>query len=248
MTPDLPPATAEPAPVAVAAPPDAWRVDAWASASELDGGREPWAAAGVALGRRLSADAGVSLSLEATERFGQADVYVEAAGERRLGPWSVSAAVGGAPAADHRAELSVAAGTWRDAAATPAGALRAGVDARWSRYAAGEVWTLLPGVTLEGPRGALDARWVQVQDETGAWRDGWTVRGAHDLADWLRLDASLAHAPETSEGRTVDVRSLGVGARFALGETAHVRVGWLAEDRGPGGDRRELSVWVMRRF
>lgn len=228
--------------------PRPWRLDLWAAEGGPEGSDQPWRAAGLALGRRLGPDAGVAVSLEATERFGARDLYAELQGERRAGPWRLTGAVGAAPDADHRAELSAAAGAWRDLLGRPGRGLAIGLDARRSRYPSGDVWILQPGVRLEAERATLDARWVRVQDETGAWRDGWTVRGGAEVNAWLRLEASLADAPETSEGRTLDVRSASAGARFALAEDVWLRLGWTVEDRGPAGRRRELGLALTRRF
>ena len=224
-----------------------WRLDIWGTASDLSGGREGWNSQGLAIGRRQGRGS-IALGIERTERFGRTDVYVEGTAARDFGGWSGWVSLGGAPDADHRAQVSVAGGLSGPEVAFGGGGLRAVADARWSRYPLGDVETVRPGLTWSRGRVDLEGRWIVTRDENGDNRSGFLVRGGMEATDRLRLEASYADAPESSEGRTLDVQATGLAARWRFNDRLDARVGVLHEDRSDGSTRREATVAFTRRF
>lgn len=224
-----------------------WRIDAWGTVSDLSGPRRDWNSQGLAVSRR-GRDGSLSLSIERTERFGQTDVYVEGTASRDFQGWSAWAAIGGAPDADHRAEVSLAAGLVGPEADFAGGTVRGVVDVRWSRYPIGEVQTLRPGVVWQGDRIDLQARWIVTRDENDETRHGYLVQAGIEATDRLRLEASYADAPESSEGRTLDVQATGLAARWRFSDRLDGRLGVVNEERGDGSTRREAMLAFTRRF
>ena len=115
-------------------------------------------------------------------------------------------------------------------------------------YPVGEVETVQPGLAWSADRFDLEGRWIVTRDETGERRSGFLVRGGGEATDRLRLEASYADAPETSEGRTLDVRATGLGVRWRFGERTDLRLGAVHEERGDGSERREVALALTRRF
>ena len=224
-----------------------WRVDAWASYSELSSG-DRWDAQGLAVSRRVTSETTLTLSVERTRRFDRTDVYVEGAAAHDFGRWSGWVSLGGAPDADHRAEVSAAVGATTRGWTVGGGRLRPLIEARWSEYPTGPVRTVQPGLAWDGERASLEARGVFTRDELGQDRSGWLVRGGWQVTDRVRLEASYADAPESSGGVTLDVRATALGVRLKLTETTDLRLVGVHEDRGPSGDRREGLVALTRRF
>ena len=221
------------------------RVDVWTTRSTLEN-QDDWTSFGVGIGGRVAAGWSGWANLEHTRRFGQNDIYGEVGIEHGMGDLSVFVSVGGAPDADHRAELSLATGARYEL--TDDGLAAVG-DVRFSRYPVGEVWTVRPGLLWEASHWGGEVRWIHRRDETGTRRNGWMVRGERAiLGETTWLDASASDAPETSDGFTVDVRAWGVGVRRHLGEHLRVRLGYVHEDRGLFGDRDEVALSLTRRF
>lgn len=220
------------------------RLDIWTTHSSLDG-LDDWSSLGVGVGGRIAPGWSGWGSVEQTRRFGQDDVYGEVGVEHRVSDGSAWVSLGGAPDADHRAEFSLATG-----GRIPLGdyGLAAVADVRFSRYPVGEIVIVRPGLTWEKADWMMEARWIHLNDETGADRDGWMMRGEVALGDSTRLDAALSDAPETSDGFTVDIRAYGVGVRQALTDTLSVRLGYVHEDRGLFPNRDEFNLSLTRRF
>ena len=224
-----------------------WRLDAAASYSRLSGGLEPWRSASVYLGRRIGPGS-IAVGVEHTDRFGRSDLYLEGLAARDFGGWDGYLALGGAPDADHRAELALRGGV--QGVGVPLGGAwtaRPSLDAGWARYAGGDVKTLQPGMTLDSKSLSLTARWIATWDEFDEFRSGYGVRGEWRLAPGWRLHAGWADAPESSEGVTVDVQAVSLGVGVDLDERTAVRVDVVKEDRG-AYDRDEISAGLMRRF
>lgn len=221
------------------------RMDVWASHSTLET-QDDWSAFGAGIGGRLAPAWSGWANVEHTRRFGLVDVYGEVGVEHRMGDLSVFGSIGGAPDADYRAEVSVATGARYQLGDN---GLAAVGDVRFSRYPAGEIWTVRPGVIWETDRWTAEARWIHLEDEGGAGLDGWMARGEVAVigrSTWIDLSAS--DAPETSEGFPLDVRAWGVGVAQVFPNALRGRIGYVHEDRGPFGDRDEVSVSLTRRF
>jgi hypothetical protein len=93
----------------------------------------------------------------------------------------------------------------------------------------------------------VSAQGVILSDEADAIRTGYGVGASWRITDRLSLSLSWADAPETSEGVTVDVRSIALGLSAEISPGLNVRIGALREDR-EAYDRNELSLAIARAF
>lgn len=227
------------------APPPPWRVDVSAARSRLSAGLPDWTEARVSASRSLGGGWSAGAAVEVTERFTNTDVYLEARLDRAFGDSAVYLALGGAPDADYRPEIALTTG----------GRMRltdhiaATLDASVARYPTGTVTGLHPGVRVSLPGGQvqLSARWINVRDENGARRSGYSAAARWQATDRIAFRAGYADAPESSEGATVDVKAWTLGADLAATERVTVRLGLLSEDRG-SYDRDEVSLGLGWRF
>lgn len=226
-------------------PEAAWGVDVTAARSRLSGGLPDWSEARVAVSRRLDERRTVGLAVESTERFDVRDVYVEARVDQRFARGAAYVAVGGAPDADYRPEIGVAAGGQMRLA----GNLSATIDASLTRYPTGTVTGVHPGLALDLAGGSLQVsgRWINVWDETGEYRSGHAASARWQATGRLALRLGYADAPESSDGSTVDVAAWSAGADVGLTDRLLLRVGYLSEERD-AYDRREVSLGLGWRF
>lgn len=221
------------------------RFDAWATHSTVDG-QDDWTSQAIGIGGRFSPDWSGWANLEHTRRFGQDDVYGEVGIEHGFDRASVFASIGGAPDAEHRAELSLAIGGRVEVGSD--GLALVG-DLRHARYPVGDIWTARPGLAWETATWSAEARWIHLEDELGTGRNGWMVRGERAVVGTTTwIDAVVSDAPETSDGFTLDVRAWGLGVRHDLTDKVRLRLGYLHEDRGLFGDRDEVALSMTRRF
>lgn len=222
-----------------------WRVDVTAARSHLSAGLPDWSEVRVAVSRRLDDLWTVGLAVESAERFEDRDVYVEARADRRFARGAAYVAVGGAPEADYRPEVGVAAGGQIRLTEN----LAATFDASWARYPTGTVTGLHPGLALDlaGSRLQLSGRWINVWDEAGDYRSGHAAAARWQATERLALRLGYADAPESTNGSTVDVAASSAGAEFSVTDRLLLRAGYLSEDRD-AYNRRELSLGLGWRF
>ena len=224
---------------------DAWRADVRLARSDLSAGLDPWDEASVAVARRIDPRTTLAASAEMTRRFGRRDVYVEVLASRRFGWGGGYLAGGGAPDADHRAELALRVGLEVPIGHGVAGTL----DASLSRFPVGTITSVQPGLLWSSADGGLvaSARWINTWDEADTRRDGYALSASARLTTRLVLRAGYADAPETSEGVATPVvaRSLGFDVMVAQGVV--FRATAVQEDRG-AYDRREVSLGLGWRF
>ena len=195
---------------------------------------------------RLDDRRAVSGLVERTERFGLVDVFVEARYDQRIGRGSAYIAIGGAPDADYRPEISLKSG-----GQIPLGeaGLAATLDTSVARYRSGTVTSLQPGVEQVALGGNLtiNARWINVWDETDAYRSGYALGAIWAASPSVRFRGGYSDAPESSDGATVDVRSTSAGVEVDLGDRTTLRLTGLHEKR-TAYDRDEVGVGVGWRF
>ncbi|HYC98398.1 YaiO family outer membrane beta-barrel protein [Brevundimonas sp.] len=222
-----------------------WRLDVGAARSRLSGGLPDWTEARVSLSRRLGDGWSAGAAVEITERFDNTDVYLEARMDRAFDGGGLYLALGGAPDADYRPEIAFAVGGH----ARLAPRIDATLDASAARYPTGTVIGLHPGLraTLPGDRIQLSARWINVRDENGVHRSGYSALARWQATDRVALRAGYADAPESSEGATVDVKAGNLGADLGVTDRLTLRIGLLSEDRD-AYDREELSLGLGWRF
>jgi YaiO family outer membrane protein len=224
--------------------PPAWRVDLDVSRSALGAGLPDWTEVRVGAGGRVAPRWGVAVAGEWTERFGRSDIFAEARLDRRFTWGGLHAGLGAADKADYRPRTVLRGG----------GELRLGaaaltLEASSARFSTGDVATVQPGVAVEVGHGRLrlSARAIQLWDERDVRRSGYAVGAVWAATPALRARFDYADAPETSEGVTIDVRSVGVSGEWDVSEALSLRLGGLHEDRG-AYDRRMLQIGVGRRF
>ncbi|WP_167765335.1 MULTISPECIES: YaiO family outer membrane beta-barrel protein [unclassified Brevundimonas] len=222
-----------------------WRIDLSAARSRLTGGLPDWTEARLSASRAIGASWTAGGGLEITRRFKDTDAYLEARADRRLTGGSAWVSIGGAPSADYRAEIAVAGG----GRVTVASGLAVTLEASASRYGSGVVTGIHPGFAadLAGDRLQVWARWINVRDEAGEPRQGYSVQARWQATGRLALRTGLSDAPETSEGVTADVTSWSAGFDLSLSDRLMLRVGHLSEDRGAYA-RREMAVGLGWRF
>ncbi|MEJ6789872.1 YaiO family outer membrane beta-barrel protein [Brevundimonas sp. BR2-1] len=227
------------------APPPPWRVEITGARSRLSAGLPDWTEARLAVSRGLAEGWSAGAAVEVTERFNNTDVYLEARLDRTFDGGEFHVVLGGAPDADYRPEIALAAG----GAVRLADGISATLDASVARYPTGTVTGLHPGVRVElpGDRVQLAARWINVRDENGAHRSGYTAQVRWQATDRIAFRGGYADAPESSDGATVDVKAWNVGAEVGLTERLVLRIGMLSEDRQVY-DRDELSLGLGWRF
>ncbi|NGM48294.1 YaiO family outer membrane beta-barrel protein [Caulobacter sp. 602-2] len=225
-----------------------WRLDLAYARSELTKDLGHWSAATLALSKRLDPATTVGGSIEHTERFGVSDTYAEALVARRFGQrLDAFLAVGGAPDADYRPELSIRVGGSAALRDTGPWRARLGLDAVWSRYAVGEVKSLQPYLTLAAGPASLTVRSINTEDERGKHQSGYTLNGEWAASERLRLRLGYADAPESADGATVPVEAISGGIAYDLTSRWTVQVVGAHEKR-TAYDRDEVGVAVTRRF
>lgn len=226
--------------------PSQWRWDARYAHSELSAGLDPWSEVAVSVSRRLDDRRAVAGLVERTERFGHVDVFAEARYDQRIGRGAAYIAVGGAPDADYRPEISLKSG---GQAPLGGSGLAATLDASAARYRSGTVTTLQPGLeqaALDG-RLVIRARWINVWDETDAYRSGYALGAVWAASPSVRLRGGYADAPESSDGVTVEVRSISMGVEIDISDRTSLRLTGVHEER-TAYDRDELGVGLGWRF
>lgn len=157
---------------------------------------------------------------------------------------------GGATNADFRPELQVMSGGEVPLAAAENSRVElwGNLSGTLARYASGSVESANVGLQLriDEDRYRLGANLLWLSDETGTSRTGTILIAEWQLIDQLRLLASYAEAPETSDGRTLDVTSTSLGARFSVGDIGF-QVSAMFDDR-QFYDSRGVILSVNRRF
>ncbi len=148
-----------------------WRIDADGSLSVLTGERQNWREGNARIGFQVQPGTVVSAAIQAANRFGISDTYVEGRIDQKVfrGDLTGYLYVGATPNAHYLPEwVTGAGGTAR--VVQQRGLFAATVltlDARYATYVAGPVRTVSPGMQqyfLDG-RLWLTGRWINVVDE-----------------------------------------------------------------------------------
>lgn len=220
-----------------------WRLDAFAAYSALSNGLDPWREQALTLSTRTESHT-LSVGVSQAERFGQSDVYgeVSLALPTSNATWALTLGGAAKPAFKPEASIGLSYATFEDADWS------FGADIVIARYGVGEVDRLgLNASRRLNQALRANGRVIVVRDETDEVRTGYQIGANWTLSE--RIDASLAwtDAPESSEGVTVDVRSVGlfIGARIT--PTIRLRGGVLREERD-AFDRVETSLALTKAF
>jgi len=222
-----------------------WRLDVSGAYGELSAGLGTWRDTSVNLGRRIG-NGTVSASVEHSERFGQTNTYFEGRLDQKTETGSVYAAVGGASDASFRPESALRFG---GQALVGDGGVSMTMDAVIARYRVGTVSSLQPGLEYSSGSGAVTVgvRWINVWDEQATYQSGYSLRALLAVSPSVRLRAGLADAPESTDGTTVAVRAVGLGAEIDVRDGLTLRLNRLHEARR-AYDREEVTVGFGLRF
>jgi YaiO family outer membrane protein len=219
-----------------------WRADFAIAQSKLSQGLPDWTEARASL-FRADGSAGLGLSIEHTRRFKREDLYIEAQATQQFGDATWSIALGGAPDADFRPKTSVRIG-----AETTSGPWQFSVNAAQSEYAAGPVAKLYLRAQYNfGDAAQAFLQTGVVNDENGESDFAYGLGASWRLPAGPVFDASLFDGAESSEGFTVEVQAVTVGATFEVSDSVRVRAG-LTHEMRDAYDRTEAGLSLARIF
>tara|TARA_B100000678_G_scaffold62838_1_gene51054 strand:+ start:3148 stop:4272 length:1125 start_codon:yes stop_codon:yes gene_type:complete len=204
--------------------------------SELSNGLPSWSEIAVGLGYQTSPASSISFAADYAERFDLSDIYLEARAAGRLNERLAGfVAIGGAPDAIFRPELSLTTGAdfYPSVSRGPLADTVFSGEARYADYPAGPVQSAKAGFLkrLGDSDLSLGATGIFLSDENGESRSGYSLRAdyAFDETRTLRLD--YTDAPETSDGVTLDVKSYGVAWRQTLSPALTLQINVFHETR-----------------
>jgi YaiO family outer membrane protein len=226
-----------------------WQLDLEGSYSHLSGPQRDWHEAAAQLRYRPDERIAVGGRVEYARRFGLDDVYGELSLDRQIASGVRGYVSFGATAKpDFRPEWQIGAGV----SARLHGGRYATVltlDARQARFAIGDVQSVTPGIEQYlGERVWLTARWINLFDERGTHRMGYSLRGDAQVSGKLRLFAGYGDAPDTDEGVVVEVRSVFGGVSYDIGPRTTLRLSLAHENRATGADRTQFGLGLGLRF
>jgi YaiO family outer membrane protein len=228
------------------------RADLFGEHSTLSQDLPDWTASSASLVWQASPETTIAGTIEHTQRFDREDVFAQVQVDRHISArWTTYAGLGGTVNADFRPRSLLYAGT--GIALSPTGgsapALKATVFSSIADYTAGRVITISPGLTQTFYTEAvyLGARLIVLQDETDTFRFGQVLEAGADLSSQLGVSAIWSDAPETSEGRTLDVETTSLSLRWSVSDRLGIRVSAVSEARS-AYDRTALSVSLSRSF
>lgn len=227
-----------------AARPSAWRLDASYTHGDVTGSLPDTRIATLFVGHTSPEQRNILFGVENVRQFGRTDTLVEA----RIGARRGYLGLGVTPGADFRPKWVAKAGILSDPMGEGPWRAQLGVDAAWARYPVGEVKTAAPTLTVtRGDAITLTARWINILDERDAYRSGYALRGDVRVAPRLSVSAGWADAPESDDGRTVDVRNVSVGVAVDVSDLSTLRLSAGRELRS-AYDRDEVTFGFTHRF
>jgi len=230
-----------------------WRVDVDGGWSRLTGGREDWLEASGRISYSAFPGSTLSGAVEAARRNGLFDAYFVGRIDHRFAPgFSGFAFFGGTPDADFLPKVSVGGGgayrLYQQKGVIAATVIT--VDIKYSEYVVGPVRNVTPGIEqyfFDG-RFWLTAKWINTVAETGMYLQGYLVRGDLVLRNDFRIFFGYADAPETSEGRTVETRTIFGGVTYEVDSATTLRFSVAYERRPNVFDRTSISIGASRKF
>lgn len=228
-----------------------WRADAAIGYNRLSNDLPAWTEAQLGLTYSLDATSAIGGDIQYARRFETTDIFAALRYAKTFqngSSWFVMA--GGATDADFRPEMQVMSGGELPLAAAENSQVElwGNLSGTLARYASGNVESANVGLQLriDEDRYRLGTNLLWLSDETGTSRTGTILNAEWQVIDQLRLLASFAEAPETSDGRTLDVTSTSLGARFSVGDIGF-QVSAMVDDR-QFYDSRGVILSVNRRF
>ena len=234
--------------------PKRWRLDAAFSYSRLSRVPTPdWKETFDQLGYFFDNGDIVHGRVEASERFGQYDAYLEGGLDHRFDDRLAGYAyVGGTPAAHFREHIAgLGGGGYK--ALDGGDLLNATVltfDGKVADYSTGDVETVKPGIQQYFFKGRFwaTAQSITTRDENGHLQQGWLLRGDVIPVERLIVFVGLAEAPETSDNVTARTRSQFAGGAIEITDDLVLRLDYLREDRARSYLRQAVTLGVAVRF
>lgn len=234
--------------------PRRWRLDSAFSYSRLSRVPTPdWKETFDQLGYVFDNGDIVHGRVEASERFGRYDAYLEGGLDHRFDDrLSGYAYVGGTPAAHFREHIAgLGGGGYK--ALDGGDLLNATVltfDGKVADYSTGDVETVRPGIQQYFFKGRFwgTAQSITIRDENGHLQQGWLLRGDVIPVERLIVFAGLAEAPETSDNVTARTRSQFAGGALEITDDLVLRLDYLREDRARSYLRQAVTLGVAVRF
>ncbi|MFL9839337.1 YaiO family outer membrane beta-barrel protein [Sphingomonas sp. ST-64] len=226
-----------------------WQLDVEGSLSDLSGPQADWTEAAAQLRYHMSQSGTVGARVEYARRFGRSDVYGEMTVEGALGDGLRGyLSLGATVDPDFRPEWQLGLGGSARLRSGPYATLLT-LDARQARFALGDVQSVSPGVEqYVGGRFWVTGRWINLFDERGRHRSGYSIRGDLQATDPIRLFLGYSDAPDTDEGIVVPVRSVFGGVAIDVSSRATLRVSLAHENRATGADRTQFGIGAGFRF
>jgi YaiO family outer membrane protein len=195
---------------------DAWRVDTAFIYTRLSSGLAPWTEWDGALSRRLASNTTLTLDIEQTSRFSEANTYLSGVVNQRLGATNIFIGFGGSPDATYRAQDVVQGGAVAPPLHLGGGwSLVGEVDGSWARYPSGDVTSFQPVASLiHGDAFSLSGRYIYTYVTPGLELTGYIIRADAAVVKGLHVNAAYAYAPDSSAGVTILERTYSAGASF----------------------------------
>jgi YaiO family outer membrane protein len=228
--------------------PQLWRVDASGALSELSQGLPEWREADASLSRKIDSQSAASVSVQALQRFGISETYLEGAYDRGWSGGEVSVAVGGSVNPTFRPVFDVHSEALLNPWASSPWTLAA--SGSFSRYVVGDVENLSVGADrlVFGDRGKLSARFIVTHDEIDQTLFGYSAGASWRFTPVFDMSASYVDAAENDTGRTVRVRATGVAANLTASDALILHATVTDEARENSYTRVELALGATAKF
>lgn len=214
----------------------------------LDNGpdRTWWTTSFGAFGQ-IASGSTLSLEIEREDRDFAVDTHILARLDQQFAPgWRGYVAAAVTPEAQFREQWSVRGGIEADVARN----LTLLADVRHADYGAVHSTAVEPGVRFGVPalRSSATLRMINLWDERGAHRSGWSARVDTETRGGTALFAGVASYPDTEAGITRRVRSGFLGAAIPVSAAVTIRATGEYERRVDTYTRKGLSLGLQLRF
>jgi YaiO family outer membrane protein len=230
-----------------------WRLDLDGSYSWLTQGLDPWQEGRIGLGYVVNGRTTVSAGVEVNRRFRLVDVLVDGRVDHRFSNRLMSyLRAGFTPDADFRprflaqaggsAQIAPRAGVWGQTLAT--------LDLGYARYNSGESKPRVRVCSSTSSAGAsgLTGRLIGTISETGDRLGGYLVRTDWAATDAVTVFVGYSDAPDASEGRTFETRSVFGGIALAVTEDLTLRASLAHDERDRPYDRTTVNLGLTSRY
>lgn len=191
---------------------------------------------------------GTTLSFEGEreDRGTAVDTHLLARIDQQFSPgWRGHVAATVTPGADFREKWSIRGGLEADV-----GRVTLLADARHADYGTTQVTAVEPGVRVGVPalRSSATLRMINLWDEQGDHRSGWSARIDTETRGGTTLFGGVASYPDTEAGITRRVRSVFLGAAVPVSEVVTIRATGEYERRVDSYTRKGVSLGLQLRL